>query len=122
MTTQSLVASVVRLKAFGSLVVFATQVPPTPGPAWIFDPFTGRPVSLSVKMFRSLSEFTPVESRSEEHTSELQSLMRTSYAVFCLKKKILISYQVTLNLIARGQLALTLSPFAPNSTNHQVLK
>src|SRR3546814_5552637 len=25
--------------------------------------------------------------RSEEHTSELQSLMRTSYAVFCLKKK-----------------------------------
>src|SRR3546814_2029378 len=27
------------------------------------------------------------EPRSEEHTSELQSLMRTSYAVFCLKKK-----------------------------------
>src|SRR3546814_5410485 len=26
--------------------------------------------------------------RSEEHTSELQSLMRTSYAVFCLQKKI----------------------------------
>src|SRR3546814_5035604 len=28
------------------------------------------------------------EFRSEEHTSELQSLMRISYAVFCLKKKI----------------------------------
>src|SRR3546814_8494136 len=28
-----------------------------------------------------------VAERSEEHTSELQSLMRTSYAVFCLKKK-----------------------------------
>src|SRR3546814_2816321 len=28
-----------------------------------------------------------VHSRSEEHTSELQSLMRISYAVFCLKKK-----------------------------------
>src|SRR3546814_4953497 len=28
-----------------------------------------------------------VEERSEEHTSELQSLMRISYAVFCLKKK-----------------------------------
>src|SRR3546814_5591924 len=27
------------------------------------------------------------QKRSEEHTSELQSLMRTSYAVFCLKKK-----------------------------------
>src|SRR3546814_2120663 len=31
--------------------------------------------------------FDPVETRSEEHTSELQSLMRISYAVFCLKKK-----------------------------------
>src|SRR3546814_1249197 len=29
----------------------------------------------------------PWASRSEEHTSELQSLMRISYAVFCLKKK-----------------------------------
>src|SRR3546814_8505006 len=29
-----------------------------------------------------------VDIRSEEHTSELQSLMRISYAVFCLKKKI----------------------------------
>src|SRR3546814_9835072 len=29
----------------------------------------------------------PFLSRSEEHTSELQSLMRISYAVFCLKKK-----------------------------------
>src|SRR3546814_4412385 len=29
----------------------------------------------------------PVTRRSEEHTSELQSLMRISYAVFCLKKK-----------------------------------
>src|SRR3546814_7434138 len=29
----------------------------------------------------------PVAARSEEHTSELQSLMRISYAVFCLKKK-----------------------------------
>src|SRR3546814_5738074 len=29
----------------------------------------------------------PIGLRSEEHTSELQSLMRISYAVFCLKKK-----------------------------------
>src|SRR3546814_4222993 len=29
----------------------------------------------------------PLADRSEEHTSELQSLMRSSYAVFCLKKK-----------------------------------
>src|SRR3546814_10037793 len=39
-----------------------------------------------------LSLFTQ---RSEEHTSELQSLMRTSYAVFCLKKK--KTYQKTTN-------------------------
>src|SRR3546814_9079360 len=32
------------------------------------------------------------ETRSEEHTSELQSLMRISYAVFCLKKKQLKNY------------------------------
>src|SRR3546814_6061539 len=30
---------------------------------------------------------TRITTRSEEHTSELQSLMRISYAVFCLKKK-----------------------------------
>src|SRR3546814_7254812 len=39
---------------------------------------------------RPFYETTPLigsESRSEEHTSELQSLMRISYAVFCLKKK-----------------------------------
>src|SRR3546814_9142450 len=33
--------------------------------------------------------------RSEEHTSELQSLMRISYAVFCLKKKNLKQYENT---------------------------
>src|SRR3546814_3140173 len=33
--------------------------------------------------------------RSEEHTSELQSLMRISYAVFCLKKKQTQSYNTT---------------------------
>src|SRR3546814_5355374 len=32
--------------------------------------------------------------RSEEHTSELQSLMRISYAVFCLKKKTLTLYNI----------------------------
>src|SRR3546814_1689711 len=32
-------------------------------------------------------EIHPVYTRSEEHTSELQSLMRISYAVFCLKKQ-----------------------------------
>src|SRR3546814_7597745 len=35
--------------------------------------------------------------RSEEHTSELQSLMRISYAVFCLKKKKNITYNNSSN-------------------------
>src|SRR3546814_4135517 len=35
----------------------------------------------------AISVLSAVEGRSEEHTSELQSLMRISYAVFCLKKK-----------------------------------
>src|SRR3546814_1089737 len=35
-----------------------------------------------------------LRSRSEEHTSELQSLIRISYAVFCLKKKSTIQRQV----------------------------
>src|SRR3546814_7339480 len=35
----------------------------------------------------SLFPTTRTATRSEEHTSELQSLMRISYAVFCLKKK-----------------------------------
>src|SRR3546814_1165818 len=34
-----------------------------------------------------IKEAEPIPVRSEEHTSELQSLMRISYAVFCLKKK-----------------------------------
>src|SRR3546814_3893042 len=38
---------------------------------------------------------SPTPPRSEEHTSELQSLMRTSYAVFCLKKKTKITKQNT---------------------------
>src|SRR3546814_8408756 len=36
---------------------------------------------------RVLGHVVQGEGRSEEHTSELQSLMRISYAVFCLKKK-----------------------------------
>src|SRR3546814_3866982 len=58
-----------------------------------------RPVLFLLDEFAALGRLEPVERamglmagygiqlRSEEHTSELQSLMRTSYAVFCLKKK-----------------------------------
>src|SRR3546814_1277703 len=40
--------------------------------------------------------------RSEEHTSELQSLMRSSYAVFCLKKKKQKNRYTRLNIQARS--------------------
>src|SRR3546814_7781492 len=47
---------------------------------------TARAQGLDIKV--SLLPLDAVPRRSEEHTSELQSLMRISYAVFCLKKKI----------------------------------
>src|SRR3546814_2496644 len=44
---------------------------------------------LNIMVVRAATSATATENgvRSEEHTSELQSLMRISYAVFCLKKK-----------------------------------
>src|SRR3546814_1647487 len=48
---------------------------------------TRSPSSYSMVTSRSFTDTTCAVSRSEEHTSELQSLMRISYAVFCLKKK-----------------------------------
>src|SRR3546814_7172977 len=52
--------------------------------------------SVALKLFQAQQHYTLLaipyfivsSARSEEHTSELQSLMRISYAVFCLKKKI----------------------------------
>src|SRR3546814_8228812 len=59
--------------------------PPAASPAWTQHPpfASGRR-----RRFRPAAGSTV---RSEEHTSELQSLMRISYAVFCLKKKTLIN-------------------------------
>src|SRR3546814_8928887 len=45
------------------------------------------PAKETAAMLMKSRRRTPVSARSEEHTSELQSLMRISYAVFCLKKK-----------------------------------
>src|SRR3546814_10390083 len=42
---------------------------------------------------------SPKSRRSEEHTSELQSLMRNSYAVFCLKKKKITHNTIQINHI-----------------------
>src|SRR3546814_6613523 len=45
-----------------------------------------------------LRQLRPGHRRSEEHTSELQSLMRISYAVFCLKKKKIHKYYSIKNI------------------------
>src|SRR3546814_4263589 len=45
------------------------------------------PASMAAGRSQALADRGRARVRSEEHTSELQSLMRISYAVFCLKKK-----------------------------------
>src|SRR3546814_21093129 len=53
----------------------------------------GQSIQIEIQLFNFKSDFIKpgveyvLGGRSEEHTSELQSLMRISYAVFCLKKK-----------------------------------
>src|SRR3546814_2863489 len=49
--------------------------------------FEGRPLAISAGARYGIGAVEAPSLRSEEHTSELQSLMRISYAVFCLKKK-----------------------------------
>src|SRR3546814_9175504 len=51
------------------------------------DAFGGQFARLGDDVVRQIEYTVPFLDRSEEHTSELQSLMRISYAVFCLKKK-----------------------------------
>src|SRR3546814_1830662 len=55
------------------------------------------PVSIGARRRGDVEIVDGLAVRSEEHTSELQSLMRISYAVFCLKKK-------TRNLTTRNKL------------------
>src|SRR3546814_1530125 len=57
--------------------------------AWRFQARMAKPVFGETFSLPDRSDLDPhlLTGRSEEHTSELQSLMRISYAVFCLKKK-----------------------------------
>src|SRR3546814_5175906 len=58
---------------------------------WSQRDFTSQAASVGAATIPSAEMWTsgppPPARRSEEHTSELQSLMRTSYAVFCLQEK-----------------------------------
>src|SRR3546814_5724240 len=47
----------------------------------------GAEIVVQARLAGDRVQITVTDTRSEEHTSELQSLMRISYAVFCLKKK-----------------------------------
>src|SRR3546814_3757878 len=79
-------------EGFRNVEVFAAQLPARQRP-W-HGPFDGLP-GFGRRQHHDVvpgarEEHRPVPAhgvRSEEHTSELQSLMRISYAVFCLKKK-----------------------------------
>src|SRR3546814_6644639 len=49
--------------------------------------FSGGGIGVNISPRQKYARGIAIYVRSEEHTSELQSLMRISYAVFCLKKK-----------------------------------
>src|SRR3546814_6082813 len=68
--------------------IYSRSAPPRPRNSSILGKSIGRSwrVKLSTRGDLSPVSWTIVP-RSEEHTSELQSLMRLSYAVFCLQKK-----------------------------------
>src|SRR3546814_2037567 len=68
-------------KVLSTISIIAT--PSTPSAHWKRPNRSAR--STNCHCAPPMSKFA--HSRSEEHTSELQSLMRISYAVFCLKKK-----------------------------------
>src|SRR3546814_2352643 len=74
-------------------VVTAARLAPSDLAAAVIAPLIGLPGSsphttaFFNRRFERLDPCRERQARSEEHTSELQSLMRISYAVFCLKKK-----------------------------------
>src|SRR3546814_4271060 len=55
--------------------------------AWMMTALTGNAEMVALVQTSATLPMMLISLRSEEHTSELQSLMRISYAVFCLKKK-----------------------------------
>src|SRR3546814_7511023 len=87
-------------------------LPPGPARKWASD-LAGRPVTPNAvrrmprlaafdAAARGVNAFSPSKKRSEEHTSELQSLMRISYAVFCLKKKKNYTLKATLKQLHKN--------------------
>src|SRR3546814_6252827 len=67
---------------------------------------TGRNAQVRMLDDMILELDAEIADRSEEHTSELQSLMRISYAVFCLKKK---SKEANIEKVMRNPLSASLN-------------
>src|SRR3546814_9725546 len=70
----------------GKLIVVSVYSDTNPGGLYLYDRDTGKARFL-MQGRKWLDKDAMASTRSEEHTSEVQSLMRISYAVFCLKKK-----------------------------------
>src|SRR3546814_7727711 len=71
---------------------------------WMFtNILSARFGDITVKYIAGYSGGKAHQFRSEEHTSELQSLMRISYAVFCLKKKIIITHSIISHIKTQKQ-------------------
>src|SRR3546814_5753690 len=60
---------------------------PETGKPELVHTLNGSGVAVGRALIAVMENYQQADGRSEEHTSELQSLMRISYAVFCLKKK-----------------------------------
>src|SRR3546814_2878880 len=99
---QSIAAKWLKRCLFSSIPLFTKLVPPGDAlryplfeatPRWTIEGFGChllRPIIVAGKTLLDIMVVgiaLAITDRSEEHTSELQSLMRISYAVFCLKKK-----------------------------------
>src|SRR3546814_7812656 len=77
----------VRASPLRLVSAFSSDDLPTldrPAKATSFTAMSGRNLRSGADLRKAMG---PAKTRSEEHTSELQSLMRISYAVFCLKQK-----------------------------------
>src|SRR3546814_9339699 len=74
----------VRLGAPERAIAFAV---PTGNFGDVFAGYVAAKMGLPIAKLVVATNVNDILHRSEEHTSELQSLMRNSYAVFCLKKK-----------------------------------
>src|SRR3546814_591165 len=75
-------------KSTGSCMLVCVK-PRTPLPTMVMSRKARKPAETrTANKPRSRKRRSDAKRRSEEHTSELQSLMRITYAVFCFKKKI----------------------------------